>query len=166
MIKEFGEFSAEELTGGVPFGHMSSGMWYDPRRDIAWLVLCEGVSTQPASVWLGEDDRIQAAVQLDENGKLLSVAIGEASRHVPPYVVLAPGNAFQLRVAVSHERDALQVLLGDAATSTSFSALSMTSDSQEGFVRFVRDSSQLLIAVVVEPVSKLAHPSIVPWMES
>ncbi len=161
MIREFGEFRNEELSGGVPFGDQTSGLWYDPRRDIAWLVLCEGVTTEPTTVWLGEDERLKAAIQLDADGRLLSVAIGEASRHVPPYVVLAPEGEVAVKVAVSADHDAMQVLLSDTATSSTFSALSMTSEAQEGFVRFVRDSSEMLVAVVIEPASRLAHPSII-----
>jgi hypothetical protein len=165
MINDFGSFSLSELSSGVPFeSTKGAGIWYDPSRDIAWLVLCQMTETKPTSVWLGEDDRMQAAAHLDESGRILSVAIGEASRHLPPYVMLA-GDRHEVRIVSSEERDLMQVLLCSDISSEGATALTMLSDAVDSSIHFVRDSSSMLFAVIVEPASKLAHPSVLPWLE-
>lgn len=163
MIADFDGFEAAELSTRPSFAGDTSGLWYDSRRDIAWIVLSDGVVDDPVSVWLGEDDRLHAAAQLDAAGKLLCLAIGEASRHVPPYVVLAPDSHTSVRVVGSPSRDAVQVILWDTDDTAQHSALSMTCQQGSGFVHFVRDPSSMLVAVVIEPASQLAHPSLFPW---
>jgi hypothetical protein len=163
MIADFEGFEPSELSLRPPFVGTSSGLWYDSRRDIAWIVLSDGVEEDPVSVWLGEDSRLHAAAQLDADGKLLCLAIGEASRHVPPYVVLSPDSQSSIRVIGSPSRNAVQVILWETEESIEHNALSMTCQQGSGFVHFVRDTSSMLVAVVIEPASQLAHPSLFPW---
>jgi uncharacterized protein YuzE len=165
MIEEFGSFSLDELSVGVPFPSASgTGIWYDPSRDIAWLMLSEMVEVRPVSVWLGEDPRMHAAAHMDQDGRILSVAIGEASRHLPPYVMLA-GEHHEVRLVSNAKQDMLQVLLCEDIDETATSALTMVSEAVDASLHFVRDPASMLVAVVVDPASKLAHPSVLPWIE-
>jgi hypothetical protein len=165
MIADFGSFSLDELAEGPPYaGSEGTCIWYDPSRDIAWLMLATLTETRPASVWLGEDSRMHAAAHMDDTGRILSVAIGEASRHLPPYVMLA-GEQHDVRIASSQERDVVQILFCDDVEEDATTALTMVAEKVDAALHFIRDSASMLVAVVIDPASKLVHPSVLPWIE-
>jgi hypothetical protein len=151
-----GVFDQQPVIAGVPI----IGLRYDQGRDIAWLHLCTEVEPRPALAWLSDDKRIPVIAHLDAANRLLSVGIGDASRLLPPSLLL-PSPHIALSFTMSHHADALQVAFVEGSISTSTKVLTVQPTGPTGpAVSFVFEAAELLVAMVISNTTRIGHPTL------
>ena len=172
MIEPFGAFLETEVFEGVfdqqPViaGVPLLGLRYDEQRDIAWLHLCTEIEPRPAQAWLSEDHRIPVIAHLDERDRLLSVGIGDASRLLPPSLLM-PSPHGALNLTMSRQEDALQVAFVPGSISTRTKVLTVQPKGSAGpAVSFVFEAAELLVAVVISGTARFGHPTLLERLVS
>jgi hypothetical protein len=166
VIEEFGSFSqAEVLAGGFSLrpriaGEPVLGMLFDPARDIMWVHMARTEEAVPALAWVSDDPRLPVIAHLDDFGHLLSFGVGDASRLLPPALML-PGSARSMSLVFSEGEDAAQLNFIPEVISHKADVLTVQPRGEDGpSIKFVFEPSQLLVGVVITRVSELGHPTL------
>lgn len=166
MIAEFGQFSeAEVFRGGFSLrprvaGEPVLGMLFEPSRDIMWVHMSREEEAHPALAWVCDDVRLPVIAHLDDSGHLLSLGIGDASRLLPPALML-PGTTPPMSLLFSEEADAAQLSFIPDAISRKTEVLTVQPRGEGGpSINFVFEPAQLLVGVVLTRVSELGHPTL------
>lgn len=139
------------------------GYKLDLERDTAWVRLAAQPADNTAFARSTTLGGCELLLHFDADHKLLAVALAEASLHLPP-VAVVPGAMQNLAIQYAQEVDLIQVVFQPLPEGPLHGYRATISeeptDSAAPAIVVARENSGQVVALLLESVSELAHPTL------